>query len=505
MISQEITQLRKAGKLEEALEKTDQALAEDSNNIWNKRAAAWVYYEYLKKYAQLDSYDDFKKNLNLIKDLELPEDEKMVFDNCGWQIGSVVYSLNKTEQVDYHKINELFELIKDFHFTKPSEAYTFIYKAFHKGYHNWSRYQEFATWWGFENFRAEDYQKEEYNDKKIMSIVEQAYIAFSKNLLEGERRNPFELEKFINKEKINAFLPQLDIIIDQHADYQYPPYYKAKLLLASGGEESALKAFLPFAKQRKNDFWVWELIAEIFKDDKEIQLACHCKALSLKTQEDFLVKTRQALAELLILKEKYSEAKFEIERAKQTYEDHGWNVPRQINEWIDQNWFQSANTTPNNNKLYSEHIHQAEEILFSDIPERIVAVEFVNEEKQILNFIENKNQQGFFKYGGILKKPKIGDILKVRLSNKNQDTFYRVLTTNKLDSSTECEAVKPFEHSFKLIQNLGIGFADNIFIDPHLIKKHNLVDGMQISGKAILTFNKKKEEWGWKAFQIDKL
>ena len=95
----------------------------------------------------------------------------MVFDNCAWQIGSVVFALNKTEQIDFHKINELFEIVKEFHFTKPSEAYSFIYKAFHKGYHNWSNYLSFADWWDFLFLRSEDYLKEEYNGKKIMSIL----------------------------------------------------------------------------------------------------------------------------------------------------------------------------------------------------------------------------------------------------------------------------------------------------------------------------------------------
>src|SRR5690606_37036088 len=108
----------------------------------------------------------------------------MIFDNCAWQIGSLVYSLQKEEHVDYRKINDLFSIIRDFHFSEPSDAYSFLYKAFNKGYQNWSDYVEFADWWGFENFRSEDYLKEEFNGKKIMALAEQAYIAYSKKLLE---------------------------------------------------------------------------------------------------------------------------------------------------------------------------------------------------------------------------------------------------------------------------------------------------------------------------------
>jgi hypothetical protein len=36
-------------------------------------------------------------------------------------------------------------------------------------------------------------------------------------------------------------------------------------------------------------------------------------------------------------------------------------------------------------------------------------------------------------------------------------------------------------------------------VDAKLIEINNLVDGSTIKCKAILSFNKKKNEWGWKA------
>lgn len=45
----EVKALREAGKLEEALQMAQQNLEAQSDNIWNKRAIAWVYYSTLKK------------------------------------------------------------------------------------------------------------------------------------------------------------------------------------------------------------------------------------------------------------------------------------------------------------------------------------------------------------------------------------------------------------------------------------------------------------------------
>ena len=502
MSFKEIKELRQAGKLYEALQMANQALKAEPDNIWNKRAATWVYYDYLKKNAQPESFDAFKENLTKIKDLQLPEDEKMVFDNCAWQIGRLVFRLQKAEHVDYGKINGLFEIIRDFHFTKPSEAYSFIYKAFHKGYQNWSSYLTFADWWNFDNLRSEDYLKEEFKGKKMMSIAEQAFIAYSKKLLEGEALDPFGQQRVIDKEKIQSFLPKLDSLIDKHPDYQYPPYFKAKLLLASGSDENVLSAFIPFAKQKRNDFWVWELMAEIFPEDKEIQFSCYCKALSLKTPEDFLVKLRQTFSEMLIEKKMYNEAKTEIQKVIATREKHEWTLPNQIVQWTEQEWYKSAIAKKDNQDLYSSHIKQAEEILFQDIPEEIIAVEFVNENKSMLNFVKDKRKFGFFNYSGNLTKPQIGDLLKVRFNGDGQDGFYKILSAKKADSNVASDAMKDFEGTIKVISPQNFGFIEDIFVEPKIIEESKLTDGQQVKGRAILSFNKKKNEWGWKAIEI---
>ena len=65
MSFKEIKELRQAGKLDEALQMAHHVLEAEPDNIWNKRAAAWVYYDYLKKNAQSGSIEAFKENLTI--------------------------------------------------------------------------------------------------------------------------------------------------------------------------------------------------------------------------------------------------------------------------------------------------------------------------------------------------------------------------------------------------------------------------------------------------------
>jgi len=506
MPASEIKALRKSGQLEKALEMAQNELNLTPDNIWAKRNISWVYYEFLKANATSENFDAFCNYLNLLKDLNLPEDEHMIFDNASYQIGKLIFAIQKMEHPDYHRINQVFDMIKSFHFTKPSEGYSFLYKAFHKGYKNWSRYIEFADWWGFEQFSENDFKKDKLpNGREMMSLVEQAYIAYAKKILEGHISEENHFQKIMDHEKATAFLLKLDVIIDMHPEYQYPPYFKAKLLLATGDKEHVLQSFLPFAKKKRNEFWVWELIADTFKNDDRRKFDCLCKALSLKTSDDFLIGTRQKLVPFLIEKKLYSEAKTEIVKVHKTITSHGWKIPSQLNAWLNEAWFKSANQKQNNQDLYNQNISSAEELLFMDIPEDIVIVEFVNKDKKILNFIKDKITNGFFKYHGLIHKPKVGDVLQVRLQNKGNERFYKVLTLKQLSKEYQkkSDAIKQISGSLQITGDHKFGFLDNVFVPPDLINSRSLKNGDQLKGTAILSFNKRKNEWSWKVFEIN--
>ena len=133
--------------------------------------------------------------------------------------------------------------------------------AFQKGSQNWSRFLEFVDWWGLQNFMDSDFHSEEFNNRQMSALAEKVYSAYCKKLIEGEAVDAYGSIREVDKDKITVFLPKLDDIIEKYPDYKYLPYYKAQMLLATGDKESGLEAFLPFAKQKQNDFWVWGFMA----------------------------------------------------------------------------------------------------------------------------------------------------------------------------------------------------------------------------------------------------
>ena len=58
----------------------------------------------------------------------------------------------------------------------------------------------------------------------------------------------------------------------------------------------------------------------------------------------------------------------------------------------------------------------------------------------------------------------------------------------------------PSGKDFGFIKN-GISYAD-VFIPPDIIENSSIQDKNQISGKALMNYNKKRSKWGWKAIRI---
>lgn len=504
MPAKEIKELRQSGRLNEALAMAHDELSAQPNNIWCKRNIGWVYYAFLKKHVQEFNFEGFVENLLKLKALNLPEEEVMIFDTTAYQIVSMIYKLNVNDSVDYSKVNQIFDLIKEFHFTKPSESYSLLMKAFQKGAKNWSRFIEFADWWDLKNFSALDYQTEEYNGRQLSALVDKVYGSYSKKIIEGEPIDAFGVNKKVDQNKIKQFIPLLDMVIENCPGYLYLPYYKAQMLMLIGTREEVLNAFLPFAKQKKNDFWIWTLMGEIFKEDKQLEFACYCKALSLKTPNEFLIKSRQVFVKLLVEQQFYKEAKVEIKNIISVRKSKGWRIPNDIIELTESNWYVEAGDLTNNKIFYGKYLQKAEELLYHDMPEHVVAVDYVNRNKNILNFVKDKSFNGFFNYDGFISNPELGDILKVRLQPKGSEGFYKVLTAEKMKNADQLDvaSIKKVSGVINIPEGKNFGFIDDVFVSPDLIGGLGLVDKQNIIVKAILSFNKSKQRWSWKAISI---
>ena len=500
MPAKEIKELRHAGKLEEAYAMAKAELDVDLSNIWGKRNLSWVLYAQLDALAS--NLPDFLLKLNELKELELPASEEMLFDNISIVLSKAARAIVKSEPLDLSRVYKLFDAVKPLPLKRNSKWFGALYAAFHKGLKESPRYIEFADWWNFENFQAEAYQKEKMpNGREIMAIAEQAYIAYAKHLLPIRTSHG---EVIFNKEKAEAFLPKLTNIAELYPQFQYPAYFVAKLLLALGDKENMLSALLPFAKRKMNDFWVWEILGEAFSDDADKVFACYCKALSCQSPEEMLVNLRQKMASILINKKLFAESKTEIELLVKARTLKGYKIPNEVVNWQSQGWYKTTEVKKSNANFYKQYTGAAEAILFMDVPEETVMVDFVNTDRKILNFIASDTKYGFFKYERFLRDVNVGDTFKVRFQGGSAGGIHQVYTVSKVRDEDFIKGYKKeVTGEVKITLGKPFGFLGDIFIHPALVTKLGLVNGIQLNGTAIKTFNQEKKQWGWKLITVN--
>ena len=418
-----------------------------------------------------------------------------MYDTICVAIAKVVRSISKEVPLQTTKLFSVFDAIKTMSFHKEGKWYSVMFAAFQKQMKETNRYIEFADWWDFENFIPENFEKEKGKDgKEIMALAEQAYIAYSKNLLPKYENG----QAVFNKDKVAEFLPKLDFIIDNYPQYQYPSYFKAKLLLSLGDRENMLSALIPFAKKKRNDFWVWQIFSEAYNSDAEKVFACYCRALICKSPEMMLVGLRQKMAKIFIDKQLFNEAKVEIDIIIKTKTLEIDSIPSTISNWIMQEWYKDAAIKKSNAEYYKKYAPIAEALLFSDVQEEIIIVEYVNQDKKFLNFIASETKFGFFKYDRFFRNVSVGDILKVRFQEGSTKGFQLYTGEIIQDDSFKSQFFKKVEGKIKINDGKVFGFLGDIFINPTIIEKFRLTDGSHFSGNAIKSFNKEKNLWNWK-------
>ena len=98
-----------------------------------------------------------------------------------------------------------------------------------------------------------------------------------------------------------------------------------------------------------------------------------------------------------------------------------------------------------------------------------------------------------------------GDAIAVRIHKykSKRGSRYHTFTANKTTKPIPKSILKSFEEEVRVIDGMGFTIEEGIFIPPPIVKDKNIKDGDEVSGKAIINFNKKKLEWGWKAISID--
>ena len=141
--------------------------------------------------------------------------------------------------------------------------------------------------------------------------------------------------------------------------------------------------------------------------------------------------------------------------------------------------------------------------LWDIFTDSIGVVDHKNEAKNLLHFIISRHIDGVISLSDIPYPVSVGDAVAVKLSkySTKQGDRYRVISSVKTDRKPDQSICKEFSEKVRV--NGAMGFTDSdIFLPPPLMAKHRIIEDTIVSGVAVLCYNQKRNQWGWKAITL---
>lgn len=493
----DITTMCKAGNVLEAYEMAKTDLSSSPQNIWSQREMGWALYYMLKRDIENKDNTNFYNHIEEVTNLDLLtiSTDSLFFDTVLWILAEYVKSIPMS---NIQELDKLFPLFNKYTFN-PSKGYSYLLKSC-LGFETWENLIDFFEWWNLDNLLPEDYQQIELKDgQKIISLAERAYIAYSKALL-----------RLKDKEKIRAFLPKIEKLMEDYPNMLYPGYYCGKLMLATEtAREDALNAVMPFVRKKQSEFWIWQLLSELYKEDTETCLACLLRAVHSKTQEKFLGKVRMKIASMYLSRKDYPRAKYHIEQMMQCYMKEGWHLPYEVQSWTREPYVLNASSDKSNNIDYKRI---TDSILLNGTNKSIAivtAIDAVNKRAFII-YEEKKRTMVKLKKLNIKEgNIKEGALLNIFWIPAQKGGINIVKTEIVKDEIINCNYIKRISGNVLKLANKSFAFVkgQNIdcYIHPEKVERYNLKGGETITVLAAYDYNKGKEKWSWACISITKI
>ena len=480
LTTQTVTALRKAGNLSEALSVAEELLTISPENIWNARAMGWVLLDKLKSEGLTAS--ELNDALVRLLRLNLPTDEVLFYNQLRWRLGKVLYHCEANDaSVLEHIIIQLLLKMS----LQAGDAHSFLLKGILKHQESWVDVAASVQAWGYDNFREEDKQPEIMpGGKKANPLAERAYMAVAKWLLAR------------HDDREEAFTQMIGGMGQALSEWKFLAYYYALLLKKQGRNEEALKVMVGYALRNRNSFWVWDLMSTLVQG--ETSTACLVRAVSCKAPEEYLVKIRQKLAANWVASGNWDAASYEIEKLVAARRQKGWPVPDQVMHWMaSASYTKGSVDTP---KGYTHLAEQADRLLLQDEKFLMGVIVGINDEKHTAQFYVSEQINGGFKIKPGDATLKLGQPVKLWLKEKSNatGTYWQVQHFVRAD---HVPAEDQRRHFSGVIRRAGsIGFVGKVLIPADLVAQTS--PDWPVEGKALRSYDARKQKWGWKALEI---
>lgn len=193
----------------------------------------------------------------------------------------------------------------------------------------------FLRLWNPDRLTEEDFASQTGSDgKSYSSLAERAIQAAAAEAIEGDR-----------PDDLLFILPHVEAALKRFPENIWLKLHLVKLLRGLHRTDEARALAIEFAREKANEYWVWDLIADLSPDNSALQLSCYAKALLCSQDEDFVGKVRLKLA-AHVADCNPAEARFEVERVISHRTQAGYRIPPEAKAMSESAWFAAASPGP---------------------------------------------------------------------------------------------------------------------------------------------------------------
>lgn len=468
--AEEINNLRKSGRIDEAYSRGYELLKQHPNDRNLLNSVGWVLYEKVKKLVEV---------------------------------------ANKSQAIDTEaSVSKLREILTEYYklkLNRPDLLFSRLLVQILRFPKQVNFLPKFIKWAGLDSFQAQDFQVSSGNDGKVYeSLVEKTAREVGKIACELTVQDYSDL-----RELQNFAIKLIDFALSR-TQVQKPEwlnYRKALLLHRLGRSLEAQKLLVSFVKQKRSDYWAWHALAKVVEtSDPQLALALCAKACLTCRDENFGVSVFEDLGRIAANRGQSKVAKWATDRAFTIRNNNGWKIPQSLRNLLTASWYDRAENLSNWEQVLENIAADAEKVIWKSCP-RFYANYLdkfsAKTGKVMVKFAVNSSHTGAEEVvspeRGMLKNLnlRVGEPVTVTV-DKNGDRL-TVVAVEKRESGKLFDIMSCKSGRFSLHQN-GFGFVDDVFI-PHELACQ-LQNDQTVNVAVVKRFDKKKNKWGLAASVI---
>lgn len=465
---QEIKDLRKSGRLDEAYTRGKELLNDHPEDRSIREEFGWVLYGKVKKFVEIANQ---------------PQASQTDISN----------KLRETLR-EYYKLK----------LSRPALLFSLLLSQILRFSGDLKFLPKFMEWAGTNSFRQEDLETSTSNNGQVFeSLVEKAAREV------GKISSELTIEDYSDIQELQGFAVTLIDYALERTIVQKPEwliYRKALLLKNLGKLDEAQSLLISFVQQKRGDFWAWHALAKVIEiSDPALALALCSKACLTCKDLNFGVSVFEDLSRLAASQDEKQLAKWSAEQAFAIRNKNEWRIPQSLRNLLNTSWYSHNESVSNPQEELLRVAADAERIIWANYPKynaNYLGTFLTRNEKRMVKFglLSNAESEELISpERGLLNNISLtfGDPVTVTVDESRDRPT--VVVVEKRDSGKVFDSMFCKTGQVHLKQG-GFGFMDDIYIPHGLASKLN--DEQLVSLAVVKKFDKRKNRWGLAAIAV---